>query len=92
MTKTEKTSLVFFTLSLITQSLAMRSAPVTTATTVITKIVGISRNRGRWLGGDVLYGEEKGMSDWFGILLTILSIFIGGFALGYKCGKEIGND
>lgn len=32
------------------------------------------------------------MSDWFGILLTILSIFIGGFVLGYKCGKEIGND
>lgn len=37
-------------------------------------------------------GKEKMMSDWFGILLTILSIFIGGFALGYKCGKEIGND
>lgn len=32
------------------------------------------------------------MGDWFGILLTILSIFIGGFALWYKCGKEIGNE
>lgn len=39
-------------------------------------------------------GRQRGelMSDWFGILLTILSIYIGGFALGYKCGKEIEND
>lgn len=27
------------------------------------------------------------MPDWFGILLTILSVFIGGFALGVKFGE-----
>ncbi len=36
--------------------------------------------------------EVNRMSDWFGIMLTILSVFTGGFALGYKCGKEIGNE
>lgn len=36
-------------------------------------------------------GGEK-MSDWFGILLIVLSIFMGGFALGYTYGKEIGDD
>lgn len=42
--------------------------------------------------GFAIMRKGEPMSDWFGILLTILSIFIGGFALGYKCGKEIGND
>ena len=28
------------------------------------------------------------MPDWFGILLTILSVFIGGFALGVKYGES----
>lgn len=28
------------------------------------------------------------MPDWVGILLTILSIFIGGFALGVKYGES----
>lgn len=28
------------------------------------------------------------MADWFGILLIVISIFAGGFALGYKTGKE----
>lgn len=27
------------------------------------------------------------MPDWFGILLIILSVFIGGFALGVKYGE-----
>ena len=28
------------------------------------------------------------MSDWFGILLIILSIFVGGFVLGVKYGER----
>ncbi len=32
------------------------------------------------------------MGDWFGILLVVLSIFAGGFALGFVWGKESGHD
>ena len=28
------------------------------------------------------------MGDWFGILIIILSVFIGGFALGVKWGEK----
>lgn len=28
------------------------------------------------------------MGDWLGILITILSVFIGGFALGVKWGER----
>lgn len=28
------------------------------------------------------------MADWFGVLLIIISIFAGGFALGYKMGER----
>ena len=31
------------------------------------------------------------MSDWFGILLIILSVFAGGFALGIKWGEMKGD-
>lgn len=30
------------------------------------------------------------MSDWVGILLIVLSMFVGGFALGYEFGKGRG--
>lgn len=44
-----------------------------------------------WTTFDVLakIKELPSAQPWFGILLTILSTFIGGFALWYKCGKEI---
>lgn len=32
------------------------------------------------------------MSDWFGALLIVLSIFAVGFALGFAWGKENGHD